>query len=71
MQVMEEDESWYKVEGMDNVLELHWVVEGGKIEKRDGKDCVKVKFYDDAPCHSVTACGKYVNGVEFREKIEK
>lgn len=56
---------------MDNVLELHWVVEGGKIEKRDGKDCVKVKFYDDAPCHSVTACGKYVNGVEFREKIEK
>lgn len=71
VQVMEEDESWYKVEGMDNVLELHWVVEGGKIEKRDGKDRVKAKFYDDAPCHSVTACGKYVNGVEFREKIEK
>ena len=68
---IEEDECWYKVEGMDNVLELHWVVEGGKIAKRDGKDRVKVKFYEDAPCHSVTACGQYRNGVEFREKIEK
>lgn len=67
MQVVEESDGWFRTTGMDNVAELHWVVEGGKIVKKDGDDRVKVKFYDDSLRHSVTACGKYRNGVEFRE----
>lgn len=71
VKVIEVDEDWFKVEGMDNVAELHWVVEGGKISKKDGKNRVKVKFNAQLATHSVTVCGKYWNGVEFREKIEK
>ena len=65
--VQDDEECWFKAVGMDNVAELHWIVEGGKVAKRDGKDKVKVKFSDDATHHVVTACGKYKNGVEFRE----
>jgi hypothetical protein len=63
-----EDDGWYKAEGLDNVAELHWVVEGGRVAKKDGKYRVKVRFDEEASCHSVTACGRYLNGVEFREK---
>ena len=70
VQVVEESDGWFRATSKDNVAELHWVVEGGKIVKKDGDDRVKVKFYDDALRHSVTACGKYRNGVEFREKKE-
>ena len=68
VRVVEESDGWFRASGVDNVAELHWVVEGGKVAKKDGDDRVKVKFYDDAPLHSVTACGRYRNGVEFREK---
>lgn len=68
VQVVEESDGWFRATGMDNVAELHWVVEGGKVARKDGDDRVKVKFHDDTSRHSVTACGKYMNGVEFREK---
>jgi predicted esterase len=61
-----EDNGWYKALNTDNVAELHWVVEGGRVTRKKGKDQVKVKFNADAPSHSVTACGRYRNGVEFR-----
>ena len=70
VRIIEEEDGWFKAEGMVNVAELHWVVEGGRIVKKDGDDRVKVKFYDDVSQHSVTACGRYKNGVEFREKKE-
>ncbi len=68
VRIIEEEDGWFMAEGMDNVAELHWVVEGGKVARKDGDDRVKVKFHDDTSRHSVTACGKYMNGVEFREK---
>lgn len=71
VQIVEEADGWYQAVGVDNVSELHWVVEDGKIVKKDGKYRVKVKFYDKTSAHSVTVCGKYVNGVEFREKSMK
>lgn len=67
VRIVVESDGWYRATGIDNVAELHWVVEGGKIAKKDGNDRVKVEF--DANCHSVTACGKYKNGVEFREHV--
>lgn len=70
VQVLEESDGWFRATGMENVAELHWVIEGGKVAKKDGKDRVKAKFDEKAPCHSVAACGRYRNGVEFREKLE-
>ena len=70
VQIVKESDGWYKVNGMENVEELYWVVEGGKVAKKDGKGHVKVKFNDENAPHSVTACGKYKNGVEFRETIK-
>lgn len=67
VQIVEEEDGWYQATGTDNVAELHWVVEGGKVAKKDGKCRVKVKFDDKTTRHSVTVCGRYVNGVEFRE----
>ena len=69
VRVVEEADGWFKAEGMDNVSELHWVVEGGRIVKKDGKYRVKVKFDNGTSSHSVTACGKYGNGVEFSMKL--
>lgn len=60
-----EDNGCYKALNTDNVAELHWVVEGGRVTRKMGKDQVKVKFNADTPSHSVTACGRYRNGVEF------
>lgn len=70
VQIVEEEDGWYQATGTDNVDELHWVVEGGKIVKKDGDGHVKVRFDKDSARHSVAACGKYKNGVEFREKKE-
>ena len=67
-QIVEESNGWYHAAGTDNVAKLHWAVEGGKVVKKDGKYRVKVKFDDKTSSHSVTVCGKYKNGVEFREK---
>lgn len=68
--VQDNDEFWFKVEGMDEVAELHWEVEGGEIVKRKGKSRVKVEFFEGVSSHVVIASGKYKNGVEFREMIE-
>ncbi len=67
VQIVEEPDGWYQAIGTDNVAELHWTVEGGKVAKNDGKDRVKVKFDGKTATHSVTVCGRYLNGVEFRE----
>ena len=69
VQLVKESDGWYKVDVTENVAELYWVVEGGKIAKKDGKYRVKVKFDNENTPHSVTACGKYKNGVEFRVKM--
>ena len=69
VQIVEDVDGWYYVTGIDNVAELHWVVEGGKVAKKDGKYRVKVKFGNKTTRHSVMVCGRYVNGGEFREKI--
>jgi hypothetical protein len=71
VKVVEDGDGWYKAEGLDNVAELHWVVEGGKVAKKDGKYRVKVKFDNKTSTHSVTVCGRYVNGVEFREHCKE
>lgn len=71
VQIVEESDGWYKATGIDNVDELHWMVKGGKIVKKDGCARVKVRFDDDVYTHSVIACGKYGNGLEFRETMEK
>ncbi len=71
VKVVEDGDGWYKAEGLDNVAEFHWVVEGGRVVKKDGKDRVKVRFNEEASCRSVTACGRYLNGVEFRETWKK
>lgn len=68
VQIVKESDGWYKVNNTENVAELYWVVEGGKVAKKDGKYRVRVKFNDETTPHSVTACGQYKNGVEFREK---
>ena len=68
VQIVKESDGWYRVNNTENVAELYWVVEGGKVAKKDGKYRVRVKFNDKATTHSVTACGRYKNGVEFREK---
>lgn len=70
VQVVEESDGWYKATGTGNVAELHWVVEGGKVVKKDGKARVKVKFDGDATRHTVLVCGKYRNGVEFKEGMD-
>ena len=67
VQIVKESDGWYKVNNTENVAELYWVVEGGKVAKKDGKYRVRVKFNDEAT-HLVTACGRYKNGVEFRER---
>lgn len=66
-----EPDNWFSVTGTDNVAEIYWGVEGGKISKKEGDYRVKVKFDTDAKQHSVTVCGKYNNGMEFRETLEK
>ena len=68
VQIVKESDGWYKVNNTENVAELHWVVEGGKVAKKDGKYRVRVKFNEETTPHSVTACGRYKNGVEFRGK---
>jgi len=64
---LEQDGLWYEVSKDDNVAELHWQVEGGVVLEEQGENKVKVLFFGDTPCHSVAACGRYRNGVEFRE----
>ena len=66
--VLNEYDGWYKVKNTGNVAELDWVVEGGKVAKKDGEYRVRAKFDNEATPHSVTACGRYKNGVEFRVK---
>ena len=68
VQIVKESDGWFKVNNTENVAELYWVVEGGKVAKKDGKYRVRAKFNDETTPHSVTACGRYKNGVEFREK---
>ena len=70
VQIVKESDGWYKVNNTENVEELYWVVEGGKVAKKDGKYRVRVKFNEETTPHSVTACGRYKNGVEFREKYD-
>ena len=67
VQLTQESDGWYKASGTDNVDELYWVVKGGKIIKKDGRNRVKVKFKNEDISHSVTVCGKYKNGIEFSE----
>lgn len=64
---LERNGSWVEASNTDNVDELHWQVEGGIVLNNQGEYKVKVLFFGDAPHHSVTAGGKYKNGVEFRE----
>ena len=65
----EADGRWFEAAGARNIAELHWQVEGGcVVGENDHK--VKVMLFSDAPRHSVTACGKYKTGVEFRETTE-
>ncbi len=62
----ETNKQWFEITGTDNTSEYYWEVEGGAIlNKKDNK--VQVLFFADAPKNSVTVCGKYKNGVEFRE----
>ena len=66
VQPVQESGGWYKANGIENVAELHWVIEGGRIARKNGKDRVKVKFNNENTSHSVMVCGKYRNGIEFR-----
>ena len=68
VQIVKETDGWYKVDNTENVAELYWVIEDGKVARKDGKYRVRVKFTDEATSHFVTVCGRYKNGVEFREK---
>jgi len=68
VQIVKESNGWYKVNNTENVAELYWVVEGGIVAKKDGEYRVKATFNNEAAPHSVTACGRYKNGVEFRVK---
>ena len=69
VQLVKESDGWYKVNNTENVEKLYWVVEGGKVAKKKGKYHVRVKFNEETTPHSVTACGRYKNGVEFRVKM--
>ena len=69
VQLVKESDGWYKVNNTENVAKLYWVVEGGKVAKKKGKYHVRVKFNEETTPHSVTACGRYKNGVEFRVKM--
>ena len=60
------DSQWFEALGIDNVSELHWQVEGGVVIG-GGDNKVKVMLFADAPKRAVSVCGKYKNGVEFRE----
>ncbi len=60
------DGQWFEAVGTDNVSELHWQVEGGVVIG-GGDNKVKVMLFADAPKRAVSVCGKYKNGVEFRE----
>lgn len=71
LQKVTNEDCWYEVVDADNVAELHWTADGGTIiQTKDGHRKAKVLLFADAPTHSVTVCGKYKNGVEFREKME-
>ncbi len=71
LQKVANEDCWYEVVDADNVAELHWNVEGGAIlQTKDGHRKAKVLLFADAPTHSVTVCGKYKNGVEFRETMD-
>ena len=61
---------WFEAAGTDNVAELHWQVEGGAVVGGNGSKA-KVLLFGDAPKHTVAVCGKYDNGVEFRETWEE
>lgn len=65
----EPDGCWFEAQGVDNVAELHWQVEGGVVGTKQGGNKVKALFFGDAPSHSVTVSGKYKNGGEFREEL--
>ena len=58
----------FEAQGVDNVTELHWQVEGGVVAAQQGHK-MRALFFSDAPKHSVTVSGKYKNGMEFREKF--
>lgn len=58
---------WFEAVDADNVADLHWQVEGGVVIDHQGDHKVKVLFFGDAKKHAVAACGRYRNGVEFRE----
>ena len=68
---LEQEGTWVEASNTDNVDELRWQVEGGVVLNNQGDYKVKVLFFGDAPRHSVTAGGKYKNGVEFRESIPR
>lgn len=71
LQKVANEDCWYEVVDVDNVAELHWYVEGGAIlQTKDSHRKAKVLLFADAPIRSVTACGKYKNGVEFRETMD-
>ena len=60
---------WLVAQGASNTTEIHWVVEGGAVVRSSGADKVKVMLFGDADKHAVTACGQYLNGVDFRETV--
>lgn len=59
--------TWFEAEDIDNVVELHWQVDGGAVIGHQGDNKAKIWFFSDAEEHSVSVCGRYKNGVEFRE----
>jgi len=61
------DRQWFEAIGTDNVSEMHWQVDGGTILSHKGDNKVRVLLFADAPMHSITVCGKYANGDEFKE----
>ena len=61
---------WFEATGTANVEDMHWVVDGGVIVRRQGDQRVRVLFFEDARHCSATVCGRYRNGIEFREAIE-
>ncbi len=64
------DGLWFEATGTANVEDMHWVVDGGVIVRRQGDQRVRVLFFEDARHCSATVCGRYRNGIEFREAIE-
>ena len=67
---MQQSGTWYEAMGTENVAELHWRVEGGTVVEQQGDNRVKVLFFSDAPSHTVTAEGRYRNGMEFCETVD-